>query len=177
MVADPFVDVYHQGHAVYTDISHGDWEGATEHAYEGANDVATIALMVDGGAGLARGIVRDAALVKPTPTEPVTLLGRKADIEAYMASKSGGVFDADFLNIRGTMAGGKKGVGGWNWTRNKRFIDDALDSGKEIRLVTDPNAPLYEGGNTYQRELRYLKDRGYRPEQVGDYWRVVRARP
>ena len=75
------------------------------------------------------------------------------------------------------MAGGSRGVGGWNWTRNKRFIDDALDSGSEIRLVTDPTRPLYKRGNTYQRELKYLrKNKGYGWEQVGDYWRVIKVR-
>ena len=105
------------------------------------------------------------------------MLGRKGDIEDYIASKPDGEFDADFLNIRGTMDKGRKGVGGWNWTRNKRFIDDALSSDNEIRLVTDPDAPLYSGGNTYQRELQYLQDKGYGWEQVDDYWRVVRVRP
>jgi hypothetical protein len=58
------------------------------------------------------------------------LLGRKADIEDYVAGKPGGGFDADFLHIRGTYGRGKKSVGGWNWTRNKGFIDDALESGE-----------------------------------------------
>jgi hypothetical protein len=106
----------------------------------------------------------------------VALLGRKADIEEYISWKPEIDFGADFLNIRGTMAGGKKGVGGWNWTRNKRFIDDALSQG-EVRLVTSPEEPLYMGGNTYQRELRYLSDKGYGWEPAEDYWRVVRARP
>jgi hypothetical protein len=75
------------------------------------------------------------------------------------------------------MANGKAGVGGWNWTRNKAFIDDAIASGNEIRLVTNPDAPLYSGGNVYQRELKYLKDKGYGWEQVGDYWRLTRVRP
>src|SRR5215467_824426 len=104
------------------------------------------------------------------------LLGRLADTKAYMASKAGS-FDADFLNIRGTMAGGKAGVGGWNWTRNKAFIDNAIAAGREIRLVTDPEAPLYSGGNTYQRELKYLIDNGFGWQQADDYWQVIRVRP
>jgi hypothetical protein len=104
------------------------------------------------------------------------LLGRLADMQRYMASKPEGEFDADFLNIRGTMAGGKKGVGGWNWTRNKEFIDNAISGGREVRLVTDPNAPIYKGGNTYQRELNYLTDNGFGWQQVEDYWQLTRTR-
>jgi large repetitive protein len=113
------------------------------------------------------------------------LLGTKADIQGYMASKPEGEFDADFLNIRGTMAGGKGGVGGWTWTRNKAFIDDALNAGREVRLVTDPNPSLpappggwpYAGGNTYARELNYLIGKGYGWQPVDDYWQVIRVGP
>jgi hypothetical protein len=56
-------------------------------------------------------------------------------------------------------------------------MNDALNSGTEVRLVTNPNEPLYKGGNTYQRELRYLQDKGYGWQPVGDYWQVVRVRP
>jgi len=31
---------------------------------------------------------------------------------------------------------------------------------------------LYRGGNTYQRELKYLKDKGYEWTSAGDHWRV-----
>jgi len=72
------------------------------------------------------------------------LLGRKVDIDEYIAGNPDKEFSADFLNIRGTMDDGKKGVGGWNWTRNKRFIDSAIENGQEIRLVTDPDVPLTE---------------------------------
>jgi hypothetical protein len=92
--------------------------------------------------------------------------------EAYAPS-----VQAHFLNIRGTMAGGKAGLGGWNWTRNKAFIDDAIAAGREIRMVTDPEALLYSGGNTYQRELNYLVDNGFGWRQVDDYWQVIRVRP
>ena len=113
------------------------------------------------------------------------LLGTKADIQSYMASKPEGEFDADFLNIRGTMAGGKGGAGGWTWTRNKAFIDDALNAGKEVRLVTDPNPSLpappggwpYVGGNTYARELNYLIGKGYGWQPVDDYWQITRVGP
>lgn len=104
----------------------------------------------------------------------VTLLGRSADIDRYLDGKPLGGFEADRLNARGTMNDGRSGTGGWNWTRNKRFINDALAQGRKIRLLTDPNKALYEGGNVYQRELRYLKKKGYGWEQDGDYWRVIR---
>jgi RHS repeat-associated protein len=98
------------------------------------------------------------------------VLGTYDDIRHYI--KRPGDFDADFLNIPGM-----KGPGSWNWTRNKRFIDDALASGKPIRLVTDPTKPLYIKGNVYQRELKYLRDKGYGWRKVDDYWEVVRIRP
>jgi hypothetical protein len=68
------------------------------------------------------------------------------------------------------------GTGRWYWSRNRAFIDDAITRGDEIRLVTDPHAPLYSGGNVYQRELRYLRDLGYWFEQSGDYWVAVPGR-
>jgi len=39
--------------------------------------------------------------------------------------------------------------------------------------VTDPARPLRAGGNTYQRELRYLAALGYRWQRCGDHWRVT----
>jgi hypothetical protein len=38
-------------------------------------------------------------------------------------------------------------------SRNKAFIDEAIERGDELRLVTNPNEPLYQGGNVYQREI------------------------
>jgi len=70
----------------------------------------------------------------------------------------------------------KTGPGSWNWTKNKRFLDKAITRGDEIRLVTNPRAPQYSGGNVFQREVRYLKDRGYRFVKRGDYWMGVRTR-
>jgi hypothetical protein len=69
-----------------------------------------------------------------------------------------------------------KGTGRWYWSRNRAFIDDAIARGDEFRLVTDPYAPLYSGGNVYQRELRYLRDLGYTFQQSGDYWIAVPGR-
>ncbi|MFI9833765.1 RHS repeat-associated core domain-containing protein [Streptomyces sp. NPDC051913] len=107
------------------------------------------------------------------------ILGLTDDIRVYRNARPEVDFGDDILNLRGTMNGarGGKGVGAWNWTRNKRFIDDALASGKTIRLVTDPNKPLYIGGNAYQRELKYLRDKGYGWRKVGEYWEVFRVRP
>lgn len=119
-----------------------------------------------------------------TPTTPapgsdpaVALLGKYQDIKDYIAAAPPGTFDADFLNFQGTTKNGTAGVGSWTWTRNKRYIDDALAAGKELRLVTDPDTPIYKMGNVYQRELKYLKDNGYEWIPEGDYWVVVRVRP
>ncbi|CCH30243.1 YD repeat-containing protein [Saccharothrix espanaensis DSM 44229] len=107
----------------------------------------------------------------------VTVLGKTADINAYEQRHSDQDFDRDRLNIRGTMDDGRSGVGGWNWTRNKRFLDTALSRPGEVRIVTNPDAPVYAGGNVFQREVKYLKDKGFGWEQVDDYWRVVKVRP
>lgn len=94
-------------------------------------------------------------------TKQVTVLGRYVGGTEHYIGEPG----FNVLNVPG------KGAGRWNWTRNKRFIDDAIERGDEIRLVTNPYKPLYSGGNTYQRELKYLNKRGYgRFEQSGDYW-------
>ncbi len=110
------------------------------------------------------------ARVSSKPSSP-------APEKAYIRNHPDTKLDADFLNIQGTMANGKKGVGGWTWTRNKRYVDDAIARGDDIRLVTSPDTPLYQGGNTYQRELKYLRDKGYAWEQAGDHWIPVRTRP
>lgn len=103
------------------------------------------------------------------------LLGRKTDIEKFLERNPRATASADFLNLRGTMAQGKRGVGGWTWTRNKRFMTDALLRGIEIVMVTDPDRPIHAGGNTYQRELRFLAGKGYRWTRSGEHWRVVPA--
>ncbi|MFI0976888.1 polymorphic toxin-type HINT domain-containing protein [Streptomyces sp. NPDC021093] len=105
----------------------------------------------------------------------ICLLGNRPGINGHRAAHP----DLDFhvLNLRGTMANGTKGTGAWNWTRNKRFIDDALARGIPIRLVTDPTKPLYRLGNVYQRELKYLEGKGYGWRKVDDYWEVIRVRP
>ena len=105
------------------------------------------------------------------------MLGKYKDIKAYIKNAPPGTFDADFLNIQGNMKKGTAGVGSWNWTRNKRYIDGALAAGKEVRLITVPNTPLYEEGNVYRRELKYLKDKGYGWIPVDGYWVIVRVRP
>lgn len=69
-----------------------------------------------------------------------------------------------------------KGPARWYWSRNKAFIDEAIASGDEMRLVTNPFVPIYSQGNTFQREVRYLKDRGYGFEEVGDHWVAVPGR-
>ncbi|GAB3505781.1 RHS repeat-associated core domain-containing protein [Phytohabitans suffuscus] len=153
--------------------------GAAAAAIAGAAAVAVAGAGLKAAtAGGARSAVSAATSAAKTSAQRVTLLGRRADIEDYVASKPG--VDFNILNVRGNMRGkndSTKGVGAWNWTRNKRFINDALDRGDEIRLVTNPQAPMYRGGNVYKNELRYLQGKGYGWETVDDYWRVVRVRP
>lgn len=103
------------------------------------------------------------------------VLGTKRDIERFLAIHRSGSFLADFLCLRGTMNGGRAGVGGWTWGRNVNFLDDAIDRGVPIILVTCPDEPIYCGGNTYQRELRYLQARGMTWRRTAAYWRVVPA--
>ncbi|MEU0413505.1 hypothetical protein ABZ307_37690 [Streptomyces griseorubiginosus] len=43
--------------------------------------------------------------------------------------------------------------------------------------MTDPTKPLYSKGNVYQRELKYLQDKGYGWRKAGDYLEVIRIRP
>ena len=50
-----------------------------------------------------------------------------------------------------------RGAGKWTWHRNKEFLTNAIKRGDEIRLITNPYVPAYRGGNTYQRELRFLR--------------------
>jgi RHS repeat-associated protein/uncharacterized repeat protein (TIGR01451 family) len=96
----------------------------------------------------------------------VTVLGRyRGGTEAFVGKPGFNVLDLP-----------AQGHGRWYWSRNRAFIDDAIGRGDEIRLVTDPHAPLYSGGNVYQRELRYLRDLGYRFEHSGDYWVAVPGR-
>lgn len=96
----------------------------------------------------------------------VTVLGRyTGGVDAYVGKPGFNTLDLPF-----------KGTGRWYWSRNKAFIDDAIERGDELRLVTNPNAPLYQGGNVYQRELRYLRDRGFTFQQADDYWLAVPGR-
>jgi len=98
-----------------------------------------------------------------TGSRQVTVLGRfKGGVDSYVGKPG-----FNTLNLP------KTGTGRWYWSRNKAFIDDAIERGDEIRLVTDPTKPLYQGGNTYQLELRYLRDRGYTFQPYDDYWIAV----
>jgi len=115
------------------------------------------------GIVVATGVAAEGAEAAAGGARQVTVLGRyTGGVDAYVGKPG-----FNTLNLP------KSGTGRWNWTRNKRFIDDAIDRGDEIRLVTNPNEPLYQGGNTFQRELRYLQDRGYTWQEQGDYWNAV----
>lgn len=142
------------------------------------SDGTTASLICDSGTGIDAG---DGVVVQGSDNTSagkgtVVLLGLYESIRRYIRSHQDGSFDADFLNISGTMDDGKKGVGRHNWTRNKRFIDDAIDAGREIRMIDNPNKPIYFDGNTYQREIKYLKGRGFGWVPVAEYWLVVRVR-
>lgn len=121
------------------------------------------ALLVEEGIALRSGAAVTSGATANTAARQVTVLGRfRGGTETYMGKPGFNVLDLP-----------SKGAGRYWWTRNKRFIDDALDRGDELRLVTNPNQPLYQGGNVYQRELKYLQDRGYRWIPKDDYWVVV----
>lgn len=110
-----------------------------------------------------RGDAAETAEVAAGGARQVTVLGRyTGGVDSYVGKPGFNTLNLPF-----------KGAGRWNWTRNKRFIDGAIERGDEIRLVTNPNEPLYQGGNTFQRELRYLQDRGYTWQEQGDYWNAV----
>ena len=96
----------------------------------------------------------------------VTVLGRfRGGTEEYLGKPGFNVLDLP-----------SKGTGRWYWSRNEAFIDDAIAAGDEIRLVTNPYEPIYSGGNTFQREIRYLKDLGYTFQESGDHWVAVPGR-
>jgi len=168
---DPYVSAYAYTADARTYLTSWERDAAAVDA-TAADNSATAS--TTGGAGAATSwFTAPAAGSNPA----IALLGKYQDIKDYIAAGPPGAFDADFLNFQGTAKKGTAGVGSWNWTRNKRYIDDALAAGKEVRLVTDPNTPIYEKGNVYQRELKYLKDNGYGWVPVDDYWVVVRVRP
>jgi hypothetical protein len=56
------------------------------------------------------------------------------------------------------------------WIRNERFLDEAVARGREIRLASDPYDPA-NAGSFFEREIAYLRSKGYRP--VGN--RMVRG--
>jgi hypothetical protein len=114
-----------------------------------------------------------AILVHNSCPRRITLLGRTDDIATHKNENPDSEFNS--LNLQGTQGKDRdKGPGAHNWTRNKQFIDDALARGDEIRLVTNPNEPIYSGGNWYQRELDYLDDLGYDAVQSGNHWILQR---
>ncbi|WP_406490673.1 polymorphic toxin-type HINT domain-containing protein [Streptomyces sp. NBC_01604] len=122
------------------------------------------------------------ALAGATPVlvhNSTCVLGTSTDIRNYRAAHASEKLD--ILSISGQAKDGARGVGAWNWTRNKRFIDEALADGRPIRLVTDPNKARYVKGNVFNRELKYLQGKGYSWRQVefGDQpaWEVYKLRP
>jgi hypothetical protein len=96
------------------------------------------------------------------PTRQVTALGKWQDIQGYLGKPGFNVLNLPW-----------RGPGKWNWSRNKRFIDDAIKRGDDVRLYTNPTNPRYSGGNVYARELKHLERRGYTWEPRTGYWQVV----
>ncbi len=146
--------------------------GAVALAAGGVGGAGLRAAATSSRAGLgnvAKAVGRGSSAMEPEASiaaNEITILGRhKGGVDGYIGKPG-----------YNTLAIPLRGSGKWNWTRNKRFIDDAIEGGGEIRLVTDPFTPMYRGGNVYQRELRYLKDRGFTFEAQDDYWVVTRGR-
>jgi len=98
-----------------------------------------------------------------------TILGTLRGILDYEKSNPGA--DLNVLRLN------DKGPGSWNWTRNKRFIDDAIENGDELKLVSNPYGPRYIGGNVFARELKYLESKGFGIEATSDgLWKAVKLR-
>ena len=59
---------------------------------------------------------------------------------------------------------------------HRRFVDEAIQRGDEIWLVSDPFVPNYYLANTYQRELTMLRSRGFEFREVsGGLWVAERS--
>jgi len=53
------------------------------------------------------------------------------------------------------------------WTANQKFLDRAIARNDRFRLSTRPHLPPARSG--YQRELAYLRSRGYKPTPGGKW--------
>jgi RHS repeat-associated protein len=166
ILVDPFINCFSVGsdrNGLTRAVGCGEAALLAVGAYKGAK--AATALR---GAGSIASIEVTEAAVLPQAgsTAQVTVLGRYADVQRAIAADSQ-------LNALSLPA---KGTGRWYWHRNQVFIDNAIARGDEIRMVTNPTQPLFAGGNTFQREIRYLRDLGYTFKQTGDHWVAVPGR-
>ncbi|WP_052720987.1 polymorphic toxin-type HINT domain-containing protein [Actinoplanes rectilineatus] len=96
----------------------------------------------------------------------VTLLGKYRGTRPGDPNALKNFMDDPDFNVLEVPA---KGTGRWRWNKNKRFIDDAIERGDEIRLMQDPADFQYDGG-IYKKELQYLQGLGYSWESRGAYW-------
>jgi hypothetical protein len=55
---------------------------------------------------------------------------------------------------------------GEQWAANQRFLDRTVARGDDIRLATPVDRA--RPGSFYERELRYLVSKGFRPNRQGD---------
>ena len=64
----------------------------------------------------------------------------------------------------------------WRGLRVTRRILSAALVFVALVIGVAATKPLYSGGRTFQKEIRYLKSLGYRFEQVGDFWLALPTR-
>lgn len=96
------------------------------------------------------------AVAEEVVARQVTVLGRyKGGTENFIGEPG--------FNVLNNPA---RGTGRWNWTRNKRFIDHAIERDDEIRLVTNPHVPQYSGERLSARAA-VSQRQGLHVRQVG----------
>lgn len=103
----------------------------------------------------------------------ITALGAWNDIKDFLGKPGYNVLNLPW-----------KGPGRWNWTRNKRFIDDAIDRGDKVRAYTNPHPPRtsppggrpWRRGNVFDREVKYVESKGYNfvKHPSYNYWKLER---
>jgi len=59
------------------------------------------------------------------------------------------------------------GLTSWKWSKNRRWLKEAVSRDDEFLLATDPKRIAKYRGIAYRKELRYLKARGY--SRFGEY--------
>ncbi|MFS8098596.1 type IV secretion protein Rhs [Lentzea alba] len=140
--------------------------GATAGASSVGREVGSIAV----GKELALAAKGSSTIGQPAAkaaTKDITILGLEEPVAAFRGKPGFNVLDLPM-----------KGPGKYRWSRNERWLDEAVAAGGEIRLVSDPFRTYYEGGNTFVKEVEFLRNRGFGFEQgVADgkkIWVAVR---